>query len=1215
MPHRRGLRQAGLVLLILVMVFVCLAAYFTRPRRLASLAGTLLHSLTGAQVEISEARIRWDGSIELTHVQMMLDEGPAASRQLFEVERMVIHHDVPELLRGRFVARSLTFVRPTFFLTEDLQTNLFNYQYLPRPQRLKDPDQVAERGNPNLPKNLPNIFIRDGVLELAETNHGSISVVGTSVFNGSFSADRGNSHLYYFALRQTPDDAGHLPQFKGFVDMDTLAVEATLTGFSFDDPKRNLLPRQLRDWWDRLAPSGELPTVQVGYDPDPDVGFFGVLEVSGASLTLPYTESKARMTVRSGHFKLTGRDIRITNLVGRIEGFDYTINGQVHGFGADAPFALTTHIVGEIPQKPRYTPWFPQKVSKAFEELAPTGLFGANVLVQRKVAGGPFTYEGSVDISQASVCYARFPYPLTRVRGALRFNEQQLRMINLRGDGPTGGRLVLNATLEDPVHFGPATISITGRHLPIDKYLLDAMAPKHRRMLEGLFDPTHYAKLTDPSTNILATPEQHKNWQQTYQANQRKLEAKPDEAEVKTLQAQQAVLALRLQQPVFKLGGVTNMQMRLEKPAGKNSKAVVHSEYDLAGVNLLLKHWAFPLPFVAGKFYLGPGGGGLVGGKIRGLTGGTAVVEGKMYWKYFGDRKRLIPDLKFTGSDFPVDQLALASLKPKTRKILSQLHVQGTIDAAGLIQGNDQGNPHITCQGHFREGSVRPFGGEYVIDGIDGYITIAGSQVSLSDMKGSHEQARFKFSGPVSGPDGMQLKLSGQSLKVEPKVLDLIPPHMPYRAWLEEQMKRLAVQGVFDVYWTQSSNEASTVIIEPRTASCIWRGNPIELTDMGGSIQVHDRMVRIRQCHGQYGSGKMISEGYINLDEKTPTLHLSFDAQNQKFCKMTRAMLPVAVLTAIDALKLEGGYKVRNAKFSWSPNATQGERLALQSKIHLDQATAVVGVDITELDGELMVDVKHIVGSQWPQMKMSLKADRLRAGGRMISPLSMVIANHSKYPDQLQIEQLSGICYEGLLEGAGQIDMADGGFEFRLTLENAKFEPITDPLGAEESTASQAVLSADLTVAGNPHSSEGRHGRGRIVIQNARMYELPLTMTMLQILNLSAPTARAFDQADVQFILDNDIVVFEKISFMSPSLNIIGTGTMRYSDTKLDLQMYTQNRNGPNLGPVSELFKVFKNELVTIHVAGTLEEPQATVKSLAGIKRSVREIIGKPIKK
>jgi hypothetical protein len=87
-------------------------------------------------------------------------------------------------------------------------------------------------------------------------------------------------------------------------------------------------------------------------------------------------------------------------------------------------------------------------------------------------------------------------------------------------------------------------------------------------------------------------------------------------------------------------------------------------------------------------------------------------------------------------------------------------------------------------------------------------------------------------------------------------------------------------------------------------------------------------------------------------------------------------------------------------------------------------------------------------------------------------------------------------------------------------------------------------------------------------------------------------------------------VKFDSISFEAPSIHIVGGGEMEYHTLKLDLNLTTRNPNAMH-GPLTDIVAGIKNELIGIHVGGTLTEPKAQVKSFTGIKGSWEQVFGK----
>ena len=157
-------------------------------------------------------------------------------------------------------------------------------------------------------------------------------------------------------------------------------------------------------------------------------------------------------------------------------------------------------------------------------------------------------------------------------------------------------------------------------------------------------------------------------------------------------------------------------------------------------------------------------------------------------------------------------------------------------------------------------------------------------------------------------------------------------------------------------------------------------------------------------------------------------------------------------------------------------------------------------------------------------------------------------------------------------------------------------------------SGSTALLGATVSLQGVPGRSASRDGRGAIDVRNAKMYELPLIIAMLHLLNLSLPRTDAFDQAAADFLVNGEMIQFEGIRFKSPSLEVSGTGTMAITSQELDLNMDIRNPGGIKLGPLTDLIDRLRNELIQIHVGGTPAKPQASFRSLQGIKKSWHDV-------
>ena len=163
------------------------------------------------------------------------------------------------------------------------------------------------------------------------------------------------------------------------------------------------------------------------------------------------------------------------------------------------------------------------------------------------------------------------------------------------------------------------------------------------------------------------------------------------------------------------------------------------------------------------------------------------------------------------------------------------------------------------------------------------------------------------------------------------------------------------------------------------------------------------------------------------------------------------------------------------------------------------------------------------------------------------------------------------------------------------------------------------MLSASLSIAGDLQDPSSRRGRGQMHIRNASLYETPVGLAMLQLMNFAPPVFKSFDRVDANYVVDGDVIHLQKLAFRAPTLSINGSGTMRFSTLALDLDMVSASaEDGPDLGPladIGEALTLLRDELISVKVKGTLTDPKANLQSLRGVRDSVDKVIGKPREK
>ena len=1187
------------IVLLSALALLSLFAYITRPERLARLTSELLTDMTGAHVRIESARFGIDGTIQLGRVEMSVPGLDPQAGRLFDAHQVMVKHNLLSLAGGRFSPRSLTFVHPILYHTEILDAGKFNYELLK-----KDDDEDMQ-----LPERLPELFIRGGQILFAEHDPSQHTVLGKLLLEGRLFESIEQDDAYFFNLRQQLPKGETGPTLRGSFDLKNRRVAGKLERFFIQGPQRNILPRRMRTWWDQLQPAGSFPTVQVGYDPDPEIGFHAVLELHQVALTLPYLEANARMTVETGKITVAREIITFHDLIGQVEDFRYQINGRVRGFSMDAPLAMSAKIRGRIPDQPRYLPALPLGVQKTFNRFTPAGRFTALVMVDRVRAGADLRYDGRVELADAQILDARFPYPLDNVQGELRFDNEKVQLVALHGVGPTGAKAVVRGTIAPPGPGAAVDVTVNGMNLPIDDVLMAALKPQQRKFVKTLLDEQAYARLIDPDEGIVMSSRQRQEWSDalTKQKTERhRLESAKEVDEQALLACNELIdrLTGRLTRPVFDLGGTVTAESRVRRPKGPDQRYSIVTRIDIAGAGALLDKWRYPMRITKGTVHVSRHEIILEGVEVQGVTGGYGKITGGYYPQ--GDAQGLwSPKIKFEADDFPIDPVLLSSLQPAQRRRINTLRIDGKVDvAAGELFRRDDGQIDYLAHAVVHDGAARPFAGGYRIDDLGAQLVLKRGSVGIDEVTGTHGSGTFKLTGKIDA-DAVELNLTADRLEFADPVLDLMPPE----AGSLPQMRRIFEQrrpdGRFNAQFTyrRESGQPSDYALSlmPKQIEIDVRDQRVKLTDVDGTLLFSRLGMTVNDLRADFGGGKLDLKGFVSPGDN-PTMDLTFSAQKDEFCPVTRAFVPETVLAALDELKLTAGYRIHQANLHITPEPGGDNRFTFECKAQLKDAAATIGLPVRELNGTVQLLAEGRTGEELPKLDMTFSADQARVSDRLITDVRFR-ARTEPLRKMLVVEGLEGDCYGGKIVGGGEVKLDEyRQYQVQLSAQNVALDPFLHPTepGGE---IDEAVLSAQLALRGVPKRDELRFGRGAFNVQDAEMYRTPLIMAVLHLVNLALPSSSSFDRASADFLIEGDDVMFESIRFDSSSLAMTGVGMMGYESKKLDLELTLNNPTALDFGPLTDWIKIIKDELIHIHVGGTLEKPKASLKPLKGIRR------------
>jgi len=1196
------------VALLLTLILTALLWWLLRPQRLADLVELALAARSGAIVQIERAELTGPGQLTLHNARLDARGAPAAAKRLLQVPRLEVHFTPKSLLAGRFNLTRLILHEPTLDLTENLDTGRYNYEWLPGRTDGKGP----------LPADLPAVTLHEGEIRFNQIEEGRYRRMGTAPVAGAL-GQAGGPGQHQFVLRQLDratgpgrEQAPDIPHLTGEVDLHAPSLSITLERFSFDGPHQHLLPSRFRQWWHRLDPAGTLATARIHIRGDQARGLHlhrASLEIDETALTLPpeWLDGRAnapglRLDHVAGRLTLENETLVLDGVTARLANIPCRLNGTFRGLTSDAPFTLTAETEPfALPRRPEFLENLPEAVREAFAKFNPAGRFQGRLRLKRDRPAGRINADGLVRVLGARMRFHKFPYPVRRMRGRLSFTDRRVTF-NLTGHGPRGARLsVRNGLIAPPGEDPRVEMTIQARNGLIGQPLLNAMKPEHRQAL-GLFfsrqtlENFHHHRQIQ-TASLLPTPGQNLNPLYGIVPDGRVGSKPPTEA------ASDAALG----------GRIPYAEIQIHRPVGPDKDTRVVTTLETRGLTALFQHWPYPVRSTGGRLQISKRRIVAENVRLRGPTGASATIAGHVTTTD-GQRPGLTPALSIRDLYIPIDPLLQASLPRPQNHWLARLHLQGHLLGDGRIYRDEAGRLDWQLNARLLAGQARPYAGRYRLTGITGRARLTRDRLTLDQLTGDGPGSdRIAATGAAEwagAEPAFDFQLQGQNIELHPRLLDLLRPAHPGRQRLAQACDRHHPAGRtdFQLDYQQNPDHPTgdyTLALQPRRLRFDYQGHRFRLDEMTGSARIDAEQLALDGLAGRHSHGQFEITGRFDREEATASLR--FAGASDELSPAVRALLPQPARETVEDLSLTGGFTVNDGRLEFDTDRQWHLKLPLQ----LNDMSASFGAPITDLTGRLAVTAERAPQNPQPRLELKLEADRLAAWGRSLDSLRARLQRDAD-SSRFQFDHLRGRMNGGVVTGDGWLDPA-GGYDLTFTLRDVGLGSIADPendaTADADANTTKGRLTAGLHLADDPDPAVPRRGRGSLQIRRGRLFQQPLAMALLQTANLTLPTAESFDRAAARFAIRGQTVRLDLLTLEAPSLAITGRGTMKLPDGRLDLAMVTRHPAPMDLGPFSELLNVFKDELIAVHLEGTLEEPRARAVSLQGLRETWQAIL------
>ncbi len=610
------------------------------------------------------------------------------------------------------------------------------------------------------------------------------------------------------------------------------------------------------------------------------------------------------------------------------------------------------------------------------------------------------------------------------------------------------------------------------------------------------------------------------------------------------------------------------------------------------------------------------------------------------------------------GEELPIDQKLYDALRDGARRVLSSLSPQGTVDfvfRSWVDHPGEQPHTHLVVQLNHCSICYDQF--PYAVRNIRGTLEERDKVWTFRNLTGTNDTARVTCHGhlrPVAVaperpapvpppaeelPRELVLRFTATDVPLEEELRDALQPNLR-RLWNDLKPRgRIDLDDLVVRHVTGQPQASVTFRAEPcgDTASIEPVHFPYRLEKLQGAVVFEDGHVHLQRLRGEHGQARISAGGFCQFQPDGGWL-LAFEGISVDRLLVDRELvqaMPSRMKKAFTSLDPKGPVALRG-RWELSRGGRLDDPLTSRWDLELTVAGGSIrpGIKLENIHGgltlqgafdgrtshsfgELDLDsvtfedlqFTQVTGPLWideGQALFGAFADRHRNERQQAPPRG----EHDK--TRRRLRPLSGRIFGGTVYGNGWVTFGETPtFALRATLADADLATIAQELAPGHQHLKGRIL-ASLNLRGEGQSLNTLSGHGAIHLREADLYELPVMIALLKILNLRRPDTNAFDSSDIEYRIAGNHVYLDRIVFNGDAISLEGAGETNFAgDIRLGFH--------PMLGPEDRRSRLLKGllggagqEFLLIRVTGTVHDPKTEKQVFPTLNQALQQIAGGP---
>lgn len=698
----------------------------------------------------------------------------------------------------------------------------------------------------------------------------------------------------------------------------------------------------------------------------------------------------------------------------------------------------------------------------------------------------------------------------------------------------------------------------------------------------------------------------------------------------------------------FRPAGPIDVNLNWTRASGRWSS---HGIAELRGVDIQMGKFPYPVSQLKGRIEFDP-----LGARSHGLSGQVSGQTLSVAFEQFTGPRAASNWLQLAvDGPVPIDAPLIAALTPRGQPLSGLEQFVRSLSPSGQVHlvaarwdREIDGKPRKSIDLKVSGGMLRYQKFPYPLYDVRGTIAVQddwtrliGFQASNSDnarivCEGNYLKLPEKASHATDGDWQLALRFQARELPLDEAL----------RAALNTDSRaiwdNLSPTGVLDhaevtIHHAEKWPEPKIVIaakqdtkptIDNRTISLRATDIPYRIDLVEGAMRYDGDLVWIDSLDGRHDSTRISADGRCQRTESgrwRMDLNVHSGSRLHPDAELIGS-LPTQIRGAFQRLQFRGPLSARGQFGFWLPDALhptpafdwdmvfqlEGNRIGdvgpvrdLRGEITMkgkqDASTYFA-------DGEVSIDSMHFASQQITMIRgpYAVQDGRLLLGDAIPQPTVSPQAPPASL-NAIRGRPIEGRIYGGTASISGEMLLNDGAFDVVLAIANADMPTMLLELGQADNTV-RGKVQGQVRLEGVVGASHLLKGAGSATLSEANLYQLPLLISVFNMLRIKPSESVAFTDGSVRFTVYGDHVTFNELKLWGDLIALDGTGTMNRAQ-EVDLSFNTRVSPHNVWSYVASPFGEDRYTLWTLNVRGPLANPHIDRRGIDAMNGTLERLI------